>query len=214
LLLDDKLLEPVFRPILGEWPTQIDSSLSPVVLLVSMLVLFLAIEPLLRLVRIDVREIRGLSKLFDFFAPFHLVNSYGLFSVMTTERPEIIVEGSEDGQDWKAYDFKWKPGEPQRAPRFVAPHQPRLDWQMWFAALGYYSNNPWLRRLLLRLLENSPDVLPLLRQNPFCQKPPRFIRAVFFDYRFTTREQRFRTGAWWNIERRGNYSPILSNPRP
>jgi hypothetical protein len=131
---------------------------------------------------------------------------------MTIERPEITIEGSDDGENWSAYEFKWKPGDPKRAPKFVAPHQPRLDWQMWFAALGYYANNPWLRRLLLRLLENSADVLALLRNNPFPNAPPRFIRAVLFDYRFTTREQRSRTSTWWACERRGEYSPVIQNP--
>ena len=143
------------------------------------------------------------------FEPFHLVNSYGLFSVMTTERPEIIIEGSRDGVNWQAYELKWKPGDVKRSPRFVAPHQPRLDWQMWFAALGYYPNNPWLRRFLMRLLEGSPAVLSLLKSNPFPHIPPRFVRAVFYDYRFTNRQQRAATGAWWRREARGLYSPIL-----
>src|SRR5205085_4178585 len=99
-----------------------------------------------------------------------------LFSVMTIERPEIIVEGSVDGKEWQAYEFKWKPGDVNRRPCFIAPHQPRLDWQMWFAALGFYPNNPWFHHFLERLREGSPDVLSLLKTNPFPDQPPRFIR--------------------------------------
>jgi len=142
--------------------------------------------------------------------PFRLVNSYGLFSVMTTERPEIIVQGSNDGINWVAYDFKWKPGDVNRRPRFVAPHQPRLDWQMWFAALGNYHSNRWVGCFLSRLLRNSAGVLALLRTNPFPDKPPRFVRAVVYSYQFTGSTTRRATGAWWERERRGLYSPVLS----
>src|SRR5207245_990080 len=145
LLLDDTLLEPAFRfffpglqlqtttPV-GEW---IYAPLAALILLLSLL-------PMLRLFRFEMDWPKPLVVLWEFFDPFRLVNSYGLFSVMTTQRPEIIVEGSRDGVNWLAYEFKWKPGDVTRAPRFVAPHQPPLDWQVWFAALGYYPNNPWL----------------------------------------------------------------------
>src|SRR5262249_14122048 len=129
---------------------------------VALLVMLLSLAPLARLVRLELEWPGPLERFFDFFEPFHLVNSYGLFSVMTTERPEIIIEGSGDGARWVAYEFKWNPGDPKRAPRFVAPHHPRLDWQMWFAALGFAGGNPWFIRFLLRLLEGSPAVLSLL----------------------------------------------------
>ncbi|HEX6385988.1 MAG TPA: lipase maturation factor family protein [Anaerolineae bacterium] len=145
-------------------------------------------------------------------APFRSVNRYGLFAVMTTSRPEIIVEGSNDGETWLAYDFKWKPDDLHERPHFVAPHQPRLDWQMWFAALGRYQNNPWLINFMVRLLEGSPEVLSLLAGNPFPDTPPRFMRAVVYDYRFTDWETRQATGAWWTRERVGLYAPELSRP--
>ena len=100
-------------------------------------------------------------------APYRIVNGYGLFRVMTKERPEIILEGSDDAIEWKAYEFKWKPGALDRMPGFVEPHQPRLDWQMWFAALSDVRQNPWFLGLAFRLLENSPDVVHLLGKNPF-----------------------------------------------
>ena len=143
-------------------------------------------------------------------APLRSANGYGLFAVMTTSRPEILVEGSDDGVSWRAYEFRWKPGDPSRRPGFVAPHQPRLDWQMWFAALGSYRENPWLIRMLQRLLEGSPEVRALFASDPFAQKPPRFVRAVVSDYRFTDSAERARTGAWWKREVQGLYCPVLS----
>lgn len=142
--------------------------------------------------------------------PFRSVNSYGLFSVMTTTRPEILVEGSDDGEVWRAYEFKWKPGELTRRPAFVAPHQPRLDWQMWFAALGDYRANPWFLNFLGRLLTGAPEVLALLATNPFPEEPPRYVRAVLYEYHFTDAATRRATGAWWRREPRGLYCPELS----
>ncbi len=142
-------------------------------------------------------------------APLQIVNTYGLFAVMTTQRIEIILEGSADGQTWKPYEFKYKPGDVNGAPAWVAPHQPRLDWQMWFAALGNYQSNPWFISLALRLLEGSPDVEALLGSNPFPNQPPRYIRAVAYEYTFTDRDTRRRTGAWWKREPRGLYLPAV-----
>jgi hypothetical protein len=129
---------------------------------------------------------------------------------MTTERPEIIVEASDDGVRWEAYEFKWKPGDVNRRPRFVQPHQPRLDWQMWFAALGLYQSNPWFACFLQRLLQASPEVLALLRKSPVAGRPPRYVRAVLYLYRFTSFAERRATGGWWKREVRGDYSPVLS----
>ena len=120
--------------------------------------------------------------------PFRIVNQYGLFAVMTTSRPEIFIKGSNDGEEWKTYEFKWKPGKLNQAPGFVAPHQPRLDWQMWFAALSNYERNLWLIKFMVRLLEGSPFVLDLLANNPFPETPPKYIQAVVYDYWFTDSE--------------------------
>jgi lipase maturation factor 1 len=148
--------------------------------------------------------------LYRFLAPFHAVNSYGLFAVMTTTRPEIVLEGSADGVVWKPYAFKWKPGDVQRAPRFVAPHQPRLDWQMWFAALGSCEQNVWLVRTMERLVGGAKPVAALLADDPFAGTPPRSVRAVLYDYRFTDWAERRRTGAWWRREAKGAYCPPVS----
>ena len=141
---------------------------------------------------------------------FHIVNRYGLFAVMTTSRPEIIIEGSEDGQEWKAYEFKFKPGDVNRSLPWVAPYQPRLDWQMWFAALSSYQDAPWFSNLAVRLLEGSPDVLGLLQKNPFPDKPPRFIRAVVYDYHFSDSPTRRSTGALWTRRYLGSYFPAVN----
>jgi predicted DCC family thiol-disulfide oxidoreductase YuxK len=148
--------------------------------------------------------------IYRWWAPLRSINSYGLFAVMTMTRPEIIVEGSDDGHSWKAYEFKHKPGEIHRRPDFVAPHQPRLDWQMWFAALGDIHGNPWLVNYCGRLLQGQSDVLSLMGQNPFPQKPPRFVRAVLYQYHFSNFAERRRTGAWWSREYQGVYCPPLS----
>jgi predicted DCC family thiol-disulfide oxidoreductase YuxK len=142
--------------------------------------------------------------------PFRSVNNYGLFAVMTTQRNEIIVEGSNDGVNWLPYEFKYKPGDVNRRPAFVAPFQPRLDWQMWFAALGSREQNPWFGNFCGRLLQGSPDVLALLAKNPFPGHPPRFIRAELYNYHFTNFAERRATGAWWRRELVGEYLPAIS----
>ena len=139
-----------------------------------------------------------------------IVNGYGLFRVMTRDRREIVIEGSADGLDWKPYEFKWKPGDVMRAPGWCAPHQPRLDWQMWFAALGSYRQNPWLVQTVICLLHGEPEVIALFEQNPFPQSPPRYVRATLYRYRFTTMQKHRETGAWWKRSELGEYLPSVS----
>ncbi len=142
----------------------------------------------------------------EIVAPLRSINGYGLFRVMTIERPELILEGSADGERWLPYDFRYKPDDPLERPRFVAPLHPRLDWQLWFAALAPAQSLPWLETLAERLRSGTPEVLGLLGENPFPGTPPRHVRAVLYDYRFSTPEERRRTGAWWVREARGVFS--------
>lgn len=142
--------------------------------------------------------------------PLRSFNQYGLFSVMTTERPEIIIEGSNNRITWKAYEFQYKPGDVMRRPGFNLPHQPRLDWQMWFAALGSYKEHPWFAGFCEKLLKGSPDVLRLLKNNPFPDDPPRYIQATLYDYHFADPQTHKKTGAWWVRERRSLYAPVVS----
>ena len=153
---------------------------------------------------------RPLVAIYGRLQSFRIVNGYGLFRVMTKDRDEIVIEGSADGIDWLPYEFKWKPGDVMRAPGWCAPHQPRLDWQMWFAALGSSRENPWFGRLIVRLLQGSRDVNQLLAKNPFPHDPPRYLRAMFYRYRFTTLRERRETGAWWKREQLREYLPTVS----
>ena len=143
-------------------------------------------------------------------APFGIVNTYGLFAMMTTTRPEIIVQGSSDGQTWLDYEFKYKPGDLRRAPGWVAPFQPRLDWQMWFAALSGRRGAPWFDNFMVRLLQGSPEVGRLLSKDPFPASPPKYVRALLFYYGFTDFPTRRATGDWWRRSPRGAYFPEIS----
>ena len=144
-------------------------------------------------------------------APFRSVNTYGLFADMTESRPEIIVEGSNDRVTWQTYQFRWKPGDLTAAPKWVAPHQPRLDWQMWFAALqGSYQRTPWFLNFMGALLQGKPKVLQLLADNPFPDTPPRYIRATLYDYRFTDLATKRSEGTWWHREWKSMYCPAIS----
>ncbi len=138
--------------------------------------------------------------------PFRSTNAYGLFAVMTRERPEILIEGSEHGTSWKAYRFRWKPDDLDRRPSFTTPHMPRLDWQLWFAALaGDCRSQPWFIRFERKLLEGTPEVLALLGENPFPGRPPRFVRARLELYTFT----RLGSRDWWAREDQGLFCPPL-----
>lgn len=144
-------------------------------------------------------------------SPFHnlcCAAPYGLFVRMTTYRDEIIIEGSQDMQTWKAYEFKWKPGDPYSAPGFVAPHQPRLDWQMWFASLTNYRHVPWFESFLFCLLVGSKDVLKLLKKNPFPENP-KYIRASLYRYHFTDALTKQKTGCWWERTYIRQYCPVI-----
>jgi lipase maturation factor 1 len=137
-----------------------------------------------------------------------MVSAYGLFSIMTTKRREIVIEGSYDGVEWREYEFRYKPGDLSRAPPWNIPHQPRLDWQMWFAALDNPQRLRWFWRFLEWLLENEPTVTALLEKNPFAYKPPLYVRAQFYDYTFAGSEEKA-AGRWWNRQLLGQYFPAV-----
>ena len=143
----------------------------------------------------------------QFIEPLHVVSSYGLFAVMTTRRGEIVIEGSNDGVEWREYGFRYKPGDLARRPRWNIPHQPRLDWQMWFAALDDPQHLPWFQRFLVALLKNEPAVMALLETNPFPDKPPLYVRAQYYDYTYTSSGQKAH-GPWWERRLLGLYFPV------
>jgi hypothetical protein len=177
----------------------------PVAVATFSLMALSAFELVSRVRRRSIRLPRLLGRLHRVAAVLRAVNSYGLFAVMTTKRPEIVIEGSMDGVDWREYQFRYKPVDVHKPPRFVAPHQPRLDWQMWFAALG--RPQVWFANLLVRLLEGSRDVLALFDGNPFPDATPTYVRALLYEYRMADRATRRRTGAWWEREVIGLYIP-------
>lgn len=141
--------------------------------------------------------------------PFRIANRYGLFAVMTPHRYEIEFQGSNDGRTWVAYPFRYKPQDIYKAPGIYAPYQPRFDWNLWFASLGTWTQYPIVPRTEELLLINDPDVLALFAGNPFPGKPPRAVRAVLWQYWFTTMRQKRTTGAWWRRELLGTYAPTL-----
>jgi hypothetical protein len=146
------------------------------------------------------------------FNPVHLVNTYGAFGSITRTRNEIVIEGTDDpvisvGTRWREYDFKGKPGDPARRPAQIAPYHLRLDWLMWFAAMSEPETHRWFGVLLTRLLEGDRATLDLLRTNPFPDRPPRFVRAMYYRYEFTTPEERRRSRHWWKRELAGVYYP-------
>lgn len=206
-LFDDQALRALVWKFRIEEPLQSSRGARAAAAILTVVILPLGLARLLE----NVAELpQPLAAVTRYTSPFQIVNSYGLFRVMTTSRLEIVMEGSDDGEQWRAYEFRYKPGEVTRAPRWVAPHQPRLDWQMWFAALGDYRSSPWFLGLAERLLEGSPAVLALLEVNPFPNHPPRYIRAVTYDYKFSTWQERSETGAWWHRQAHGEYLPPIA----
>jgi hypothetical protein len=171
---------------------------------VFLLVAYLSIAPLTNL--LSNRQLMNAS-----FDPFDLVNTYGAFGTVGRERYEIIFEGTEDDvitgdTKWKEYEFKAKPGNPDRRPPFIAPYQPRIDWQIWFAAMASPADYPWTLHFVWKLLHNDKATLSLIASNPFPDAPPHYIRARLYRYRFVPPGER----GWWNREPVGQWLPALS----
>jgi hypothetical protein len=141
--------------------------------------------------------------------PFRIADRYGLFAVMTRGRYEIEFQGSADGQNWVPYPFRFKPQDPSKAPGIYAPYQPRFDWNLWFASLGDWRSDPIVARTEERLLTDDQDVLSLFAGNPFPHEPPRQVRAVLWQYWFTTPAEKRAQGTWWRRQLLGLYAPTL-----
>jgi hypothetical protein len=142
--------------------------------------------------------------------PFRIANQYGLFAVMTPHRYEIEFQGSNDGENWVAYRFRHKPQDVNERPGIYAPYQPRFDWNLWFASLGSWVQNPLVPRTEELLLENDRDVLRLFAGDPFGGTPPRYVRAVIWQYWFSTPEEKRARGVWWTREYLGTYAPTIA----
>ena len=141
--------------------------------------------------------------------PFRIANQYGLFAVMTRGRYEIEFQGSQDGQNWTPYPFRYKPQDVKTPPGIYAPYQPRFDWNLWFASLGGWREYPIVANTEVRLLANDHDVLTLFAGNPFAQQPPQQVRAVLWQYWFTSMAEKRGTGNWWRRQLLGLYAPVL-----
>lgn len=141
--------------------------------------------------------------------PFRVANSYGLFANMTPHRYEIEFQGSVDGVVWKPYAFRFKPQDVNEQPRIYAPYQPRFDWNLWFASLSTWREQPIVPLTEEALLDGNRDVLSLFRGDPFAQRPPRMVRAVVWQYWFSTPQQKRHTGAWWRRTLLGTYAPTV-----
>jgi Lipase maturation factor len=170
----------------------------------SILIGYLSIAPVTNL--ISNRQMMNAS-----FDPLDLVNTYGAFGAVGKERFEIVFEGTDDpvitgDSKWKEYEFKAKPGDPSRRPAFVAPYQPRIDWQIWFAAMASPADYPWTFHFVWKLLHNDPPTLSLIANNPFPNGPPHYIRARLYRYQFTPPGEK----DWWKREPVGEWLPALS----
>ena len=155
--------------------------------------------------------------LMDATRQLNIVHSYGLFRSMTGVggRPEIVIEGADSASGpWTEYNFLYKPGNVSKAPLpFVLPHQPRVDWQMWFAALGTYERNPWLISLVYRLLKGEDAVLKLIDQVPpqFKSNPPKVIRISLYLYHFTGQTNgKPSSTKWWFRDNKSEYLPPVT----
>jgi len=143
--------------------------------------------------------------------PLRIANRYGLFAVMTRGRYEIEFQGSNDGQTWVAYRFRYKPQDINKPPGIYAPYQPRFEWNLWFASLGSWRDNLIVPSTEERLLSGAPDVLALFAGSPFPDAPPKQVRAVLWKYWFTTLAEKRATGMWWNRQLMGLYAPVLEH---
>jgi hypothetical protein len=200
-VLPKSLVKRAEEAAAGSEPSRINSGIA---VALSILVAWLSIAPVLNLV--GGRQLMNYS-----FDPLDLVNTYGAFGTVGRERDEIIFEGTEDAvitgeTKWKEYEFVAKPGDPNRRPAFVAPYQPRIDWQIWFAAMASPGDYPWTFHFVWKLLHNDPDTLSLLANNPFPDKPPHYIRARLYRYRFASVGEK----GWWRRELINEWLPALS----
>jgi predicted DCC family thiol-disulfide oxidoreductase YuxK len=177
--------------------------------LVRVLILLIVLSSLVQMdLRFGGHPPLAAQKVEQLIQPLQIVSGYGLFAVMTTERDEIVIEGSDDGVEWREYEFRYKPGDLMRRPLWNIPDQPRLDWQMWFAALDDPRRLPWFSSFLRRILQNEPSVTALLAKNPFPDRPPAYVRALYYDYTFADARDKFK-GQWWERRLLGLYFPVV-----
>jgi lipase maturation factor 1 len=232
LLVDDRFLEWLrlklhFKRLAGlsdaGHAREVDGSLSPINLsalpghfraaklaLATVMLTWIFYATSAELLRLLVRQIPLPGTPVVALEPFRIANQYGLFAVMTRVRYEIEFQGSNDGQTWTAYTFRYKPQALNEPPTIFAPYQPRFDWNLWFASLETWRDSPIVPNTEVRLLSNDRSVLGLFSGNPFVQSPPKQVRAVLWQYWFTSMDEKRKTGNWWRREFLGLYAPTIS----
>ena len=222
-LLDDAFwlcaLPLRFRAVFSDWRDRppetrfrriVVTAVAATLLPLSGLMIYREIQTTLPAARRAGELPRWCNQLASWIRPYRSMNGYGLFRVMTTERRELVLEASRDGQQWEEYSFRWKPGVVDQRPRRVAPHMPRLDWQMWFAALQRNGFPRWMNPFIQHLLKGTPGVKSLLPEPVWGDRPPRYIRLVRYDYRFARPNDDDSVGAWWVRSRRTQLTRALS----
>jgi len=176
------------------------------------MLMLLTLSPVNRACRIIVISVpKWLSNIHSMVAPFIIANSYGLFAVMTTKRVELIFEGSNDGENWRQYEFKYKPGDINRRPPFILGHMPRLDWRLWFMPFHSFPYIPsWFLQFLEKMIQHKEDIIGLLAKPlPFPEdQPPHFLRVMSYHYKFSSPEIKKQTGQWWTRHLVGPYIPF------
>jgi hypothetical protein len=209
--LDDRFLSAIFPGV--RYPTQEPAQVFRLaVLALAALVAILSIEP--------IRNLTSPNQVMNtIYNRFHFVGTYGAFGSVTRPRYEVVVEGTDQevinaSTIWREYEFKGKPGVTWRTPPQIAPYHLRLDWLMWFAAFSSYEQQSWFVPFLGKLLHGDAAVIGLLRNNPFPDKPPRYVRALRYEYRFTSPQERASTGQWWNRDLVETYVPPVSLRQP
>jgi hypothetical protein len=190
------------RPVFYWWITRLSVT--------AFVLTWIAYDTTAEMIAIPFRRVQLPAQPIVALEPFRIANQYGLFAVMTRGRYEIEFQGSNDGVNWIAYEFRNKPQALDQAPRIYAPYQPRFDWNLWFASLGTWRENEIVPLTEERLLLGDNDVLGLFRGNPFPQLPPRYVRAVLWQYWFTSMDEKRSTGDWWRRESLGLYAPELT----
>lgn len=182
---------------------------TPVTIVLTMLLLPATIFWIYKSLFEKSKRLDFLLPFMRFFYPFRISNPYGLFAIMTKNRPELILEGSNDGEHWEEYVFSHKPTSVNGFPPIVSPHLPRLDWQMWFAGLESFNENLWLQNMMTRIFHESRDVLLLFEKDPFKGKAPKSLRILRYEYKFSSFTELRKEGRWWSRELRDSYSPVL-----
>ncbi len=220
LLLDDgylgRLLPARFRiaPIAPVHEEHDAPRLSPLASLklaaTAVMLTWIAYATTAELIRMPLPQLRLPDGPVRALEPFRIANRYGLFAVMTNGRYEIEFQGSNDGKTWTAYPFRYKPQALDGRPGIYAPYQPRFDWNLWFASLGDWRQNNIVPLTEERLLDSSPQVLSLFAGNPFAGARPRYVRAVLWQYWFTSMQEKRTTGNWWRRNYLGIYAPVLT----